>query len=279
MTGVSGQRVAAGAAIFAALGLAGYLASCAGTAEPAGASDRPIKLVALSEQLAPLPELPPPPPPPPPEPPRKSVVDVLDSGCSTVVVKALSEQIIAEGNCIQPGAYGRVPKLANVTLGEAVFPYMRKPARDALVKAAKSGKRYKMKINSMLRTVAQQYLLYDWYKRGRCGIKLAAEPGTSNHQGGLAIDISSPGTWRKILQRHGFRWLGKRDRWHFDYTARKLEKFPGLDVKAFQRLHNRNHPDDAISDDGEWGESTEKALRRAPVEGYELGPQCAPEAD
>lgn len=34
---------------------------------------------------------------------------------------------------------------------------------------------------SAWRSSAQQYLLYSWYTKGICGIKLAAKPGTSNH--------------------------------------------------------------------------------------------------
>ncbi|HHH10629.1 MAG TPA: hypothetical protein ENK23_00940, partial [Sorangium sp.] len=272
---------AAGAGIVVALGLSGYLMSCAGG--EARNRDKPPRLMVLSEQLPPLPQ-------PPPvvamsarpakvDPADRLVVDVLNRGCSTVVVKALSEQIIAEGNCIQPGSYTRVPRAKNVAMGKAVFPYMRKPARDALVKAVKRGKRYNMTINSMLRTVAQQYLLFDWYQRGRCGIKLAAEPGTSNHQGGLAIDIREPGTWRKILTKQGFRWLGKKDRWHFDYLGRTAPITKGLDILAFQQLWNRNHPADTIAEDGHWSEETEAALRRAPVAGFELGPECEAEAE
>ena len=200
------------------------------------------------------------------------VADVLDDGCSTKVVMGLSEQIIAEGNCIEPGAYAKVPSLKNVSLGSAVFPYMTTKARNALVKAAKHGRRYDLTINSMLRTVAQQYLLYDWYKRGRCGIKLAATPGRSNHQSGLAVDIAEPGTWKKIMRKHGFRWMGKKDRWHFDYDGEEARR--GLDVKAFQRLWNRNHPDDEIPADGDWGESTERALRAAPADGFPTGAIC-----
>lgn len=202
----------------------------------------------------------------------RSVAEVLDDGCSTKIVMGLSEQIIDEGNCIEPGAYARVPALDNVELGGAVFPYMTTNARDALVEAVKYGKRYDLKINSMLRTVAQQYLLYDWYKRGRCGIKLAAAPGRSNHQSGLAVDISDPGTWKNIMRKHGFRWLGKRDRWHFDYDGEKAKR--GLDIKAFQRLWNRNHPDDEIRADGDWGDDTEEALRAAPSEGFPIGATC-----
>lgn len=203
---------------------------------------------------------------------RRTVAQVLDDGCSTKVVMGLSEQIIAEGNCIEPGAYAKVPNLKNMSLGSAVFPYMTTGARDALVEAAKYGKRYDLKVNSMLRTVAQQYLLYDWYKRGRCGIKLAATPGRSNHQSGLAVDIADPGTWKKIMRKHGFRWMGDKDRWHFDFDGEKAKR--GLDVKAFQRLWNRNHPDDPIRADGDWGDDTEQALRAAPAEGFPTGAVC-----
>jgi hypothetical protein len=203
-----------------------------------------------------------------------TVAEVLDEGCSTTVVMGLSEQIVAEANCLVPGAYAKLPALSNVTLSNAVFPYMQEPARDALVRAVEKAKERPMKVNSMLRTVAQQYLLYDWYLRKRCGIKLAAEPGSSNHQSGLAIDISEPGNWRKTLDSSGFRWMGKKDPWHFDYRGKGSEDHAGLDVKAFQRLWNRNHPDEPVGDDGDFGPDTEAALRRAPAGGFPLGASC-----
>jgi hypothetical protein len=195
-------------------------------------------------------------------------------GCTTTIIKGLSEQIIAEGNCMFPGSYAKFPALDNVTQGDAVFPYMRLGARDALVDAVESAPKRKMKINSMLRTMAQQYLLYDWYKRGRCGIKLAARPGKSNHQTGLAIDISEPGSWRRTLKRQGFRWFGKRDQWHFDYVDGHSEVPKGLSLEAFQRLWNRNHPDEPIGSDGDWGDATKEALLRAPAGGFPKGPIC-----
>jgi hypothetical protein len=129
----------------------------------------------------------------------------------------------------------------------------------------------------MLRTVAQQYLLYSWYERNRCGIKLAALPGNSNHQSGLAIDISTPGTWKKFLQREGFRWMGEKDRWHFDYVGtgkQEVQARKGLDVMAFQRLWNRNYPEEPIRTDGGWGSDTERAIRRAPASGFGVGAVC-----
>jgi hypothetical protein len=215
-----------------------------------------------------------------------TVADVLDhASCSTEVVKGLSEQIIAEENCIHPASYKRIPdKLHNATLEETVFPYLMQPAHDALLQALESNRAEAMMINSMLRTIAQQYLLYDWYKRGRCSIKLAASPGRSNHQSGLAIDIAQPARWRTRLARHGFHWMGKKDRWHFDYVGktreekenakRLAETVAGLDVKAFQRLWNRNHPDEKIPEDGEFEKPTEAALRRTPVQGFTVGASC-----
>ncbi len=270
------KNLAAPAAVVACVcGLVIYLASCSSDQEP----DAKVPTLQKMTDHLPKPVIPPPPPPPPPSamatPTGPTVAEVLDQGCSTTVVTGLSEQIIAEGNCIMPGAYAKLEKTKNLELGSAVFPYMMQPARDALVKTLEYGKRYDMKINSMLRTVAQQYLLYDWYKRNRCGIKLAAEPGKSNHQSGLAIDVSTPGTWKKMLQKHGFKWMGKRDQWHFDYEGEGAHKREGLDVEAFQRLWNRNHPEEPIDTDGEWNEPTEKALRRAPAQGFPVGPSCA----
>ncbi len=253
-----------------AVGLTAYGASCA-------AAPGPTSLPELNKIVPTLPEPDPIPvvePPAEPGPFSGTVAEALDVGCTTTIIKGLSEQIIAEGNCMFPGSYAKLPALDNVTLDDAVFPYLRLGARDALVDALEAEPKRKMKINSMLRTVAQQYLLHDWYKRGRCGVKLAALPGKSNHQTGLAIDISKPGSWRRTLKRHGYRWFGKRDQWHFDYVDGDAHAPKGLDVEAFQRLWNRNHPDEPIGSDGDWGDATKEAMRRAPAGGFPKGARC-----
>jgi hypothetical protein len=213
--------------------------------------------------------------------------EVLDrSACSTEVVKGLSEQIIAEEGCLRPNAFQRLPdKLAATTVEDVVFPYLAAPAHEALVAAIESARREPIKLNSMLRTIAQQYLLYHWYKRGRCHIKLAASPGSSNHQSGLAIDIQQPGRWKNRLSRFGFRWMGAKDKWHFDFVGRDpkekaavkrlSEVHAGLDVRAFQRLWNKNHPDESVGESGTFDERTEAALRRAPVGGFPQPITCA----
>ncbi len=206
-----------------------------------------------------------------------TVAEAADQGCSTTIVAGLSEQIIAEGNCMRADSFGRVPELDNLLLGAAVFPYLQQPARDALVRVLEATPRATMEVSSMLRTVAQQYLLYDWYRQSRCGISLAAKPGKSNHETGLAVDIGNYGHWRKHLRRYRFRWYGQQDPWHFDYVGEDAQSCGGWDVEAFQRLWNHNHPDDPIREDGDYGPATEQRLEQTPAQGFQLGPTCGAE--
>jgi len=201
-----------------------------------------------------------------------TVEEAVSAGCSTAQLTALNLQIIAQGNCIAPGAYYELPAKPKVQLGSAVLPFIQEPARDALVTAIDANIDKALNIQSMLRTVAQQYLLYRWYQLGQCGISLAAKPGNSNHETGLAIDISQYDSWKAILQGQGFKWLGASDPWHFDYTGPGAVDHKGVDVKAFQQLWNKNHSDDTIDDDGIYGPQTEARLKQAPAEGFAVGP-------
>ena len=204
-----------------------------------------------------------------------TVEQAVSSGCSTNQVEGLSLQIIAQGNCIVPGAYAELPAKPNTNFGAAVLPYLEQPARDALVAALDANPDTAMQVNSMLRTVAQQYLLYRWYQMGNCGIGLAATPGNSNHETGLAIDIQQYSTWRNILEAHDFRWYGSGDAVHFDYVGPGSVDHRGVDVLAFQQLWNRNHPDDTIVEDGEYGPETQARLQQSPAEGFLMGAECA----
>lgn len=204
-----------------------------------------------------------------------TVSQAAANSCSTTSVKGLSKQIIAEAACMNAESFVSVPDLGNVSFGSAVFPYLEKPAKEKLVKALKSKSGTSMTVNSMLRTVAQQYLLYRWYQNGTCGIGLAAKPGTSNHETGLALDVSQYSTWKGTLQAYGFAWLGSSDPVHFDYAGAGAKSYKGLDVKAFQRLWNRNHPGDKIDTDGIWGPQTEARMKKSPAGGFAKGPTCA----
>ncbi|MFO0611220.1 MAG: D-alanyl-D-alanine carboxypeptidase family protein [Polyangiaceae bacterium] len=204
-----------------------------------------------------------------------TVADNVTGSCSTASVKPLSEQIIAEMRCMSPTSLAKIPSRPNLVLGGAVFPYLVKKGRDSLVASLDAHPGTTMTVNSMFRTVAQQYLLYRWYQTGRCGIGLAAKPGNSNHETGLAIDIQESSTWRASLENHGFDWFGSADVPHYDYEAASQK---GLDVKAFQRLWNRNHPSDTIDEDGAYGPQTEARLKKSPAAGFAKGASCDPDA-
>jgi hypothetical protein len=203
-----------------------------------------------------------------------TVGEAVANSCTTTSVKALSEQIVAQANCISPGAFVPLDDAPNLVLGSAVFPYLEAPAKDALMAALGANPGTTLTVNSMLRTVAQQYLLYTWYKTGQCGIGLAATPGASNHETGLAMDVSEYGTWDNILDNYGFAWFGAADPVHFDYVGAGAVDYKGTDVLAFQKLWNLNHPNDVIAEDGAYGPQTESRLVASPAEGFALVPDC-----
>jgi hypothetical protein len=203
-----------------------------------------------------------------------TVQQAAASNCSTASVEGLSLQIIAEERCMKPDAYVKIPPRRNLSFGPAAYPYLQKPAHDRLVDALRDNPRREMRINSALRTAAQQYLLYRWHQTGRCSIRRAAKPGNSKHEIGLALDVRQHSTWRSNLETRGFRWLGSSDPVHFDYVGSGTVKHKGLGVKAFQRLWNRNHANDKISADGVWGPQTEARMKKAPANGFTIGAQC-----
>jgi hypothetical protein len=198
---------------------------------------------------------------------------VAAGGCSTAVAEPLSLQLVDEINCIAPGTMSRIDGIAGLSLGSAVIPWLQTAAANGLHDAvvAHGGS---LPLNSALRTLPQQLMLYRWYQMGLCGITLAATPGTSPHESGLAIDTSDYTAWRTALESHGWTWHGSGDLVHFDYTAGGTVSLGGQSVLAFQRLWNRNHPGDTIAEDGAYGPQTESRLRMSPTEGFPIGPSC-----
>ncbi|MFO0616832.1 MAG: M15 family metallopeptidase [Polyangiaceae bacterium] len=204
----------------------------------------------------------------------QTVAQAATNSCGTSSVKGLSDQIIAQAACIEPDAFVKLPALPNVTINGGVLPYLEKPARDALVQIVNAHPNTHLGINSMLRSIAQQYLLYHWYQTGTCGIGLAAKPGNSNHESGLAFDTSDYGTWKSALTSGGFKWLGSSDPVHYDYVGAGAVDYRGTDVLAFQQLWNKNHPDDKIAEDGEWGPQTESKMAASPADGFPMPVVC-----
>ncbi len=194
-------------------------------------------------------------------------------GCSTEVAAGLSQQLVDEVNCLAPGTLSRIDAIPHVSLGSAVIPWLQTPAVDGL-RAAVNARGVTLSLNSALRTLPQQLMLYRWYQMGACGITLAATPGTSPHESGTAIDTSDYAAWQTALEAHGWTWHGAGDLVHYDYTAGGTVALAGQSVRAFQTLWNLNHPSDTITVDGSYGPQTEARLRMSPTEGFPIGPSC-----
>ena len=194
------------------------------------------------------------------------------TGCTTAVVVGLSKQIADEAGCESSSSFVSFEGAPGITLASnAVLPYLVKSARDDLQKVAATNP---ITVTSAQRSIAQQYLLYNWYLQGRCGITAAATVGTSNHEGGRAVDLSNYATRVSAMAAHGWAHDVAGDDVHFDHTASVDDR--GLDTKAFQVLWNRNHPGDQIVEDGAYGAMTETRLKQAPATGFPIGPTCAP---
>lgn len=204
----------------------------------------------------------------------RTVEQAAAATCSTRIVSGLSKQIIAEARCLNPDAFVQIPPRKNLVASSNVVLYLEAPARDRLLRALDKYPKRKMTVNSALRTVAQQVLLSKWGEKKRCGVKLAALPGESNHESGLALDVREASLWRSALEAEGFRWMGKEDPVHFDYQGPGAIDHRGLDVRAFQRLWTRNHPDDPLPDTGKVDAATATRLARSPAAGFERGARC-----
>lgn len=180
------------------------------------------------------------------------------NGCTTSVCRNLDLQIIAELQVLTKGGLTKIRPRNGLILADNVHPYLSKDAENSLGKLQYTKNLY---VNSCYRTVAQQMVLYQ--NANNCGL-VAAKPGYSNHQSGLAIDIEDSHYWMEQLESVGWNKLGSFDDMHFDFEGSNLQK---LSIKAFQVLANKNNY--ALTEDGELGEKTLYALSNAPVEGFE----------
>ena len=192
------------------------------------------------------------------------------TSCSTRVVRGLDQQIIAQMNRLVPNALVNFSS-PRIRIGQAVWPFLQVAAKRKLDRAiANRGKT--LIVNSAYRTIAQQMILFQHSQTRRCGITLAALPGRSNHQSGLALDIEDNAGWRPFLEAQGWRWLGARDRVHFDFVGGGVRDIRGTAIKAFQQLWNQNNPGDRIGEDGVWGPNTAARLGKSPANGFPNGP-------
>ena len=214
-----------------------------------------------------------PPPTPVPTQSGPTVGEYISGTCTTSVVRPLSIQLITELDCIMPGAVSEIPA-DNQINASGIFDYLQTKPGNSLPIVVNDRAGVTLHLNSALRSLAQQYLLYEWYLAGRCNIPLAATPGTSNHERGLAVDVQDSTGWRAPLQNHSWHWIGSSDPVHYDYTGSGVVNIQGTSVLAFQRLWNLNHPGDTIAEDGAYGPATATRLKKSPVNGFPQGSTC-----
>ncbi|AFY96161.1 peptidoglycan-binding protein [Chamaesiphon minutus] len=200
---------------------------------------------------------------------------IRERNVETGRVSGLSRQIIAQMNTLQTGILVNFESLPGInSSGEAHLNlYLQAGAREALRAALRSGiaqqPSLRMTINSAFRTVAQQHILYRVYQRDPKLIPLAAKPGNSNHEDGLAIDVNNYNAWKTYLLANGWQWLGGNDPVHF-FNTNGRDDISTLGVKAFQSLWNRYNPTDRMTVDGNFGDQTAAKMDRCPIRGFSV---------
>jgi hypothetical protein len=188
------------------------------------------------------------------------------AGCCTGQAQGLSIQVLAR--LLDKGHLVRINHPLIDCKGTQNNPYLQPAAYADLVRAVEFRDR-KMIINSCLRTVMQQYMLYEQKLRGLCGIKAASRPGQSNHQSGLSIDIEDTIGWRASLRRYNWHWIGQFDPMHYDHKSMQAKQLGRLQILEFQKLWNENcEPDERLTEDGVWGAKTAYAVANSPCEGF-----------
>ncbi|HET9627712.1 MAG TPA: M15 family metallopeptidase [Kofleriaceae bacterium] len=192
---------------------------------------------------------------------------VTSTGCSTAVVLGLSKQIAQEISCLNPSSLTQFAAGSGITItSNAVLPFLAANAKTDLQAVGS------VQVNSAFRTIAAQYLLLQWFNRGMCGITAAAAVGRSNHESGRAVDLANWSSRISAMSAHHWSHDVAGDNVHFDHLT--SADIRGKDVLAFQRLWNRNHPTDKISEDGIYGPMTETRLKESPAAGFATGASC-----
>jgi hypothetical protein len=154
-----------------------------------------------------------------------------------------------------------------VPTGGQMNPVLQNGARDSLREVLNDNPGLSMNVNSAYRTVAQQHILYQLYIRGTGIVGLAARPGFSNHEDGLALDIKEWSAWKSDLENNGWIWQGSNDPVHFSYRFGD-DEVGGKGVRGFQSLWNKYNPQDQITVDGDFGDQTAARMNQSPAQGF-----------
>lgn len=190
--------------------------------------------------------------------------------CSTEGLRGLNDQIFA---LLRPAVPNELVSCASLVavMGASAIPFLQPAAFRGLERAVQE-KGEGLKLNHAYRTLAHQVVLARWGRLGRCNISLVAQPGTSPHEKGIAIDIQEHGRWITVLGRHGWRWRGSPDPPHFTFIGGGVStRVLTEGIRAFQKLWNIHNPSDRISEDGGFGDvETRPRLLRSPIDGFNV---------
>ena len=144
------------------------------------------------------------------------------------------------------------------------------PEAVAAVVAATQEHGRSLTLLSAWRSIADQYVLFRWGLQCCGGAQLAARPGCSSHELGLALTTSEPESWVQPLQRWGWQWLGPCDPQRFCFPGQSPQHTNDGQrlIASFQTLWNRYHPQALLRVDGAFGPLTEAALLQSPCQGF-----------
>jgi len=193
--------------------------------------------------------------------------ELAQQECSTEKVAPLAKQIAQTLIASLPAAEV-IDISAHVEIvGGSTLPYLQRAAGEALIAAINEAGR-KPRLVHALRTLPQQFVVHYQYIHHRCGITLAASPGTSPHERAIAIDIEDHQSWIDVLKHHNWVWRGPADRPHFNFHGPQDADFGIAEIKAFQQTWNDHNPGDLLKVDGSYGPNTESKLLLAPIAGW-----------
>lgn len=198
-----------------------------------------------------------------------NVGELVRTHCDTGSLLGLSKQIAQQLMRSVPAASVTDVGPHVVIAGPSTITYLQRSAGDALIAAIKEFGS-KPRLVHALRVLPQQYAVSEWYLHKRCGIPLAAAPGTSPHELGVAIDIQDHFEWIQVLRKHNWQWRGQADPAHFNYHGPNDPDFGKYSIMAFQRVWNTHtaDPQKHLTTDGVLGPKTLSALQVSPVVGF-----------
>jgi hypothetical protein len=152
---------------------------------------------------------------------------------------------LVKGSVSRPIAKGNVLTESQTVVVEGNFR-LRSDAAQAYLAMKEAAKKdgVNLTLESAWRDSAKQAALYKAYLEGRGN--LAAAPGSSNHEKGLAIDLRSGIPWaQKNCSRFGWSNTGmtfsQKEPWHFDYTGGFVVKNK-KDISNLYKQESKNKP-------------------------------------